>query len=78
MVFVGYCGWAGGQLDNEVANGGWTVAAASAANTLALVNASARAGDTMGETMWATMRSRLDYPTLRDPQSEDFGSGSSM
>ena len=45
MVFVGYCGWMSGQLNAEVAANGWTVAAASAANTLALVNASARAGD---------------------------------
>jgi putative transcriptional regulator len=63
MVFVGYCGWMSGQLNAEVAAGGWTVAAASAANTLALVNASARAGDVMGESMWATMRGRLGYPT---------------
>ena len=44
---VGYCGWMEGQLDNEVASNAWTVAAASAANTLALVNASARSGDMM-------------------------------
>jgi len=62
MVFVGYCGWMSGQLNAEVAANGWTVAAASAANTLALVNASARAGDVMGESMWATMRGRLGYP----------------
>ena len=43
----GYCGWMEGQLDNEVASNAWTVAAASAANTLALVNASARSGDMM-------------------------------
>lgn len=77
MVFVGYCGWMEGQLDAEVAGDGWSVAAASAANTLALVNASARAGEIMGETMWATMRSRLQRNGPRDPRRGDAGGGGS-
>jgi len=57
-VFVGYCGWMEGQLNAEVAADGWTVAAASASNTLGLVN-NPKAGDLMGESMWASMRQRL-------------------
>jgi putative AlgH/UPF0301 family transcriptional regulator len=57
-VFVGYCGWMQGQLNAEVAADGWTVAAASASNTLGLVN-NPKAEDLMGESMWASMRQRL-------------------
>ena len=74
-VFVGYCGWMGGQLDSEVAARAWTVAAASAPNTVAQVSASARAGDTMGESMWATMRSRLQPLGRGDSRWEDSGGG---
>jgi|TARA_B110000977_G_scaffold124288_1_gene159253 putative transcriptional regulator len=57
-VFVGYCGWVEGQLDAEVKNGGWLVAAASASNTLGLVS-TAPGADLMGENAWETLRTRL-------------------
>ena len=38
------CRWTPGQLDGEVARGQWTVAAASADNTLALATSSAKVG----------------------------------
>lgn len=74
VVFVGYCGWMEGQLDAEVAGKAWTVAAASAANTLALVNASAQTGvdgGADGETMWATMRNRLRPLGPRDSERRE-------
>mmetsp|Transcript_31293 Transcript_31293/g.78426 ORF Transcript_31293/g.78426 Transcript_31293/m.78426 type:complete len:306 (-) Transcript_31293:28-945(-) len=66
VMFVGYCGWVHGQLDAEVANNRWTVAAASATNTMALVNSAAWTGDLMGEAIWAAMRERLERSEPRD------------